>query len=136
MRGLTTDFSNENVTFLTADLSDQLLDLEPETYQSLSRSITHIVHNAWPVDFNIPLSAFNPLFEGIVNLVRFAATASSCPSFFFVSSVSSVSHLEIDRIPEELVNDEFAMIQNGYGASKYIAEHLINHAAKTLHLRL
>jgi hypothetical protein len=93
-RGLTTDLRDDQVTFLTADLSDPSFGVDAGMFSKMIRSVTHIVHNAWPVDFNIPLSAFNPQLQGIVNLLSFANAAPQSPSLLYISSISAVSHLE------------------------------------------
>ena len=133
--GLTTKFTRDRVTFIDGDLSKAQLGLEPKLYSDLMKSVTEIIHNAWPVSFNHPLSTFEPQIEGVVNLVRFASSAQHSPSFLYVSSISAVSSLRTIAIPEESVHDPFAPAQMGYGESKYVAEQILDHATKKLHLK-
>ena len=130
--GLPTAYAGNNITFLTANLSDPLFGLDSEMYSNLLSSVTHVIHNAWWVDFNIPLSSYLLQLHGVVNLIEFSSTALQSPSLLYTSSVSSASYLERDSIPETIIDDELAAAPTGYGASKYVAEHLLNHAAQKL----
>jgi thioester reductase-like protein len=76
---------------------------------------------------------------GLVNLINLATTAPRNPHLFYISSISSVMNhymptLKATTIPEEIVATT-STSSTGYGNSKYLAEHIINHAVKTQHLR-
>ncbi|CAL5868171.1 uncharacterized protein PFLUO_LOCUS2395 [Penicillium psychrofluorescens] len=133
--GTTLDFTQ--TTFLTGDLSKEQFDLPAETYQTLRDTATVVIHNAWPVNFNLSLSSFTPQLQGIVNLLSFCAGTASPPRLFFVSSISSVmGHpTKSGIIPEEsIVTDTPA--PNGYAESKYLSEQLLAHAASKLSIPL
>ena len=134
--GLTIDFPKDRVTFITTDLSQAKLDLEPESYRTLQSSVTCIVHNAWAVNFNHPLSSFEPQIKGVFNLVKLAASASHSPKILYVSSVSAVSSLPSATVPEEIIQDSLASAEMGYGESKYVAERILGYAARKLSLRI
>jgi len=131
-RGLPTEFPSSKVTFLSADLSKDNLGLEPEVYQKIRASATEIIHNAWPVNFNIALSTFRPQLTGVVNLIKLSATGAASPSLIFLSSISSVGSLSGPPIPEEVITDLAAPLPMGYGESKYLAERIIDHASTVL----
>lgn len=142
-RGLSTNLSSSRVTFLTADLSQKHLGLESETYDGLLATVTLVIHNAWPVNFNLSLASFRPHLTGVVNLIEFTNLGKTSPHLFFVSSVSSVllHHKEsfesyeesLDwEIPEEIIIDDDAPGVNGYSESKYISELILDHAARNL----
>ncbi|TGO54745.1 hypothetical protein BELL_1497g00010 [Botrytis elliptica] len=126
--GLPTEFPSNRVTFLQANLSEERLGLEPEIFEKVKASATHIIHNAWPVNFNIPLSSFYPNIKGVINLLEFAATASQTPSLMFLSSLSSVGNFSGD-VPENVITDTSASLPMGYSESKFIAENLLAYAA-------
>ncbi|KAJ5613188.1 NRPS-like enzyme [Penicillium lagena] len=134
--GTTLDFTR--ITFLTGDLSKEQFDLPAETYQTLRDTATVVIHNAWPVNFNLSLSSFTPQLQGIVNLLSFCADAASPPPrLFFMSSISSVMDHQTESgiIPEaSVVTDTPA--PNGYAESKYLSEQLLAHAARKLSLPL
>ncbi|KAI1178786.1 hypothetical protein F4777DRAFT_575732 [Nemania sp. FL0916] len=123
--------------FLQADLSDPKLGLDEETYATLSTSIGLVIHNAWPVNFNLNLLSFRPLLAGLVNLFKFIANSASITTrrFVFVSSVSAVVGEST-----ETVSDEDAALDtpftNSYARSKLLAELLCNAAAKHIRLRV
>ncbi|KAF7946079.1 uncharacterized protein EAE97_005117 [Botrytis byssoidea] len=129
--GLPTEFSEDRVTFLHADLSQESFGLDPVLFAKIKSSATDIIHNAWPVNFNIPLSTFYPNIRGIINLIELAATASHKPSLMFLSSLSSVGNFEGD-VPEIVINDVTVSLPMGYSESKFIAENLLAYAADKL----
>lgn len=121
-------------TFLKADLSQEYLGLQQETFQKLVNTATLIIHNAWPVNFNLSLPAFRTQLDGLVNLIGFTAKATNSPRLFFVSSISSVMSYgsSFQRIPEEVISTDSAPGPNGYAESKYLSERLLDHAAQRL----
>ncbi|KAJ6164458.1 acetyl-CoA synthetase-like protein [Penicillium chermesinum] len=119
------------VTFWKADLSQTNLGLQNEKLQDLQHNSTLIIHNARPVNFNISLSSFKPQLEGVVNLINFSHQSTRSARLLFISSISSVlgHRAESDSIREETVTTS-TPAPNGYANSKYIAEHLVSHAAQ------
>ncbi|EME39171.1 hypothetical protein DOTSEDRAFT_75050 [Dothistroma septosporum NZE10] len=124
----------KNVHFLrSTSLGAQYLGLSArEEYQSLKQSnITHIIHNAWPVNFNHALSSFEPHIAGVKRLVEFCAAVPGQPKIIFVSSLSSASRLSSRiTVPEGMFHDPSAPSAMGYGQSKYAAEHILNRATE------
>lgn len=133
-RGLPTQLSSSRVTFLTADLSQTHLGLQSETYNELLDTATLVIHNAWPVNFNLTLPSFRPQLAGLVNLIAFAALAATSPHLLFISSISSVLSYRTASLqtPEEVILADSAPSPNGYAESKYVSERLLDHAAKRL----
>ncbi|GLB20862.1 putative NRPS-like protein biosynthetic cluster [Aspergillus tubingensis] len=132
--GLTPLADNEGrLSFRTADLSqDGDLGLEPDVYTQLQQTATLIIHNAWTVNFNLPLETFKPHIQGVVNLINFATRSPQSPHLFFLSSISSVMghrNSESGLLPETVLTTT-TPAPNGYANSKYIAKHLLNYATK------
>ncbi|KAI1126132.1 putative NRPS-like enzyme [Nemania abortiva] len=118
------------VTFLKADLASPQLGLTPEVYESLRTSVTHIIHNQWPVNFNWPLALFKPSIAGVRNLASLAATSVQDAFILFVSSVSSVGGSKGEGpFPETSVTDLSMAAHMGYGESKLVSECLLGKAA-------
>lgn len=115
-------------------MSQQNFGLERKTYGALLTQATAVIHSAWPVKFNLPLSAFGPQLPGITRLAEFAVSAAHFPVVFFVSSMSSVLgyHGSTPSIREEIISDNKAPSPMGYGESKYLAELLLDYASKRL----
>ncbi|RAL08514.1 NRPS-like enzyme [Aspergillus homomorphus CBS 101889] len=119
------------VSFWTTDLSKTDLGLAPHDLAQLQQTATLIIHNAWTVNFNLSLTSFKPHLQGVVNLINFAAHSAQTPHLFFLSSISSTMghHTESGLTPETVIHTAVPG-PNGYANSKYIAEHLLGHAAQ------
>ena len=132
--GLKMQLDASRVTFLTADLSQEHLGLQQEIFQKLISTATLIIHNAWPVNFNLSLPAFRTQLDSLVNLIDFSAKSTASPQLFFISSISSVMSYgsSSQTIPEEVISTESAPGPNGYAESKFLSERLLDHAAQKL----
>ena len=132
--GLRMQLDASRVTFLTADLSQEHLGLQQEIFHKLISTATLIIHNAWPVNFNLSLPAFRTQLDSLVNLVDFTAKSTASPRLFFISSISSVMSYgsSSQHIPEEVITTESAPGPNGYAESKFLSERLLDHAAQKL----
>ncbi|TGO66672.1 hypothetical protein BOTNAR_0056g00110 [Botryotinia narcissicola] len=120
--GLETEFPTDRVTFLAADLSKKNLGLAFKIYNKLQESVTDIIHDAWTVNFNLPLTAFRPNIEGVINLASFAVSAAQLPSLMFLSSASSIAQFQrLPTTPESIIDDVSAPLAMGYAENKYPA---------------
>jgi len=133
-RGLPLRFPAERVTFLTTQLDQKHIGLEPAVHKRLLSTVTKIIINGWSVNFNVPLSSFHQQLEAVVNFSKFANKSPNSPSVLFISSISAVKNLGTTAaiIPEDIILDHSAPLPMGYGESKYIAERLLDHAASEL----
>lgn len=132
IQGLPAQVDPSRVTFLRADLSQPQLGLPSPIFQNLLGTVTLVIHNAWPVNFNLSLPSFRPQLGGLLNLIHFVANAPSSARLFFISSISSVMsyrHLS-PPIPETVITADTAPGPNGYAESKYVSENLLAHAAQ------
>lgn len=134
------------VEFLQADLSLPELGLQSPIYTRLLQSTTHIIRkhsllkqfysdkatdNQWPVNFNWPLSAFEPFLRGVRNLVDFSHASSHHAFIMFISSVSAVGAWKGPGPPPERPTYDLSAAGNlGYGQSKMLAECLLDQAAE------
>ena len=126
---------------LQSDSSKPMLGLSKEDYQGLVSSVTHLIHNAWPMSAKRALPGFEPQFQVMRNLIDFAHdVASRRPesfkfSFQMVSSVGVVGHYGLGNgeqktmVPEERV-DINSVLPNGYGDAKWGCERMLD---ETLH---
>ncbi|KAF7956004.1 hypothetical protein EAE96_004925 [Botrytis aclada] len=133
-RSQSADTADARVTFFTTDLSKPQLGLRLEDYSNLLQA-TRIIHNAWPVNFNLSLSSFRPSIEGLINLIALAVSSAG-GKLFFVSSISSVMGYKTSSgaTPEDIIHastdpNESIVGPNGYAESKYISELLISYAS-------
>ncbi|KAF8887098.1 hypothetical protein BD779DRAFT_1611593 [Infundibulicybe gibba] len=106
--------------------------------------VTHIIHNAWPVNFNRNLSSFEPHVKALVNLIRLAILASgtrpvdSEPTrILFASSIAVVGRFPILNpngpleVPESAL-DAVNSAEFGYPEAKWVCERVLM-AATTLY---
>ncbi|KAG6072626.1 putative NRPS-like protein biosynthetic cluster [Claviceps sp. LM218 group G6] len=128
-RGLTTNLAK--VTFLGCDVSKPGLGISAEAYSVLLETCDRIIHNAWPVNFNLDVSTFEPYIRGVRTLVDFAHAARKQVPLIFVSSIGSVGgwtrHEE--PIPEEQLPDPNLAVM-GYGLSKAAGSLILDAAAE------
>ncbi|KFA60271.1 hypothetical protein S40285_08417 [Stachybotrys chlorohalonatus IBT 40285] len=125
---------------LQTDTSKPLLGLSASEYERLVGTVTHIIHNAWPMSGKRPLAAMDNQFTVLRNLVDFANEiairhdASFKVGFQFISSIAVVGHYPLlpdgSRIVPENRMHLDAVLPNGYGEAKYICERILD---ETLH---
>ena len=121
---------------LQADSSKPRFGLSSSEYEGLVSSVTHLIHNAWPMSAKRPLAGFEPQFQVMRNLILidFACNfVSQRPegfkfSFQMVSSVGVVGHYGLGNgektvVPEERVGID-AVLPNGYGEAKWGCERM------------
>lgn len=65
------------LTAFDTDTTKPYLGLPRSSYEALTRTLTHIVHNAWPMNAKQPLSAFVPQFRVLRHLLDFAVAISA-----------------------------------------------------------
>lgn len=136
-QGLSTEFPPSRISFLTVDLTKPSFGLDNSTLDVISSSVTNIIHNAWPVDFNKTLSSFRPSLDGVLNLVSFASQAKLSPSMLFISSISSVANYAASPfVPEIVIADPSCTANMGYGESKYLAERILDYASRKLRVNV
>lgn len=127
------------VSAFEVDIAKPYFGLSSESYNSLVDTVTHVVHNAWPMNAKQPLSAFIPQFRVLRRLIDFSALASARRgsdfkfSFQFISSIATVGHYPIatgaSHIPEQRMRIEY-VLPNGYGDAKFVCERILD---ETLH---
>ncbi|KAF2972037.1 hypothetical protein GQX73_g1567 [Xylaria multiplex] len=130
-KGLTEIWPAKKVQFLTADLSKPDFGLGQGKYDVLLKGVTKIIHNQWPVNFNLDLSSFEPHIRGVRHLVDFAKKSRHGSSLFYISSVGSITKWADDQpVPEKPIHDLSIAGTQGYSLSKLMAETVLEHAVK------
>lgn len=87
--------------------------------------MTHVVHIAWRVDFNLALTSFETQVASAIRLLTMAPAAH----YLFTSSISVAGGWTADErhrdalVPEAPMHDSIlAAATSGYGMSKYVME--------------
>ncbi|KAI7229044.1 acetyl-CoA synthetase-like protein [Hortaea werneckii] len=130
--------SHVKIEALPSSLGETMLGLDPQTYQDLAEKVTHTLHLAWSVNFNMGLESFEAdCIAGAKNLIQLCLNAQrpQAASFNFCSSVSATARTPGGVIPEGLpASLEYAQGM-GYAQSKLVTEHLCDRAAKQTGIR-
>ncbi|KAK3308608.1 uncharacterized protein B0T15DRAFT_391903 [Chaetomium strumarium] len=122
----------DRISFLHADLARPSLGLDDATYASIRARAALVIHNAWPVNFNLALPAFRPQLAGLVNLFALAAAANHPMRIVFISSVGAVAAHRAGPAGEAILELLDTPFPNGYSRSKFLAEQLCDAAARHL----
>ncbi|KAL5361508.1 hypothetical protein BJX96DRAFT_185315 [Aspergillus floccosus] len=126
------------IEVMPCDPSADSFGLSPEAYTHLAAQITHILHNAWPMDFKRSLASFQSQFQYLNNLLRLAHDVRLRrppirPRFLFVSSIAVVGQYPRThgtRFIPEGPSDKLSVTDDfGYGKAKYVCEEIIRAAA-------
>jgi thioester reductase-like protein len=140
------DDLRNKIEVLDTNLSLPQFGLAEAVYSQLAASVTHIVHNAWPLDFNRQLSSFRPQFQVLSNLIRFSVAAkerqpsrgdNALVDLLFVSSISVVgahSHVDANHgpviVPESPASSAEHTLTLGYAEAKLVCEMMLRNAAQ------
>ncbi|KAK4184780.1 ketoacyl-synt-domain-containing protein [Podospora australis] len=128
---------------LQADSAQPMLGLPEGDYKQLVDTVTHAIHNAWPMSAKRALSGFEPQFatmRGLIDLARDVASHRP-PAFRFtfqmVSSIGVVGHYRLGDTTENgpiMVSEDRvdvdSVLPNGYGDAKWACERMLD---ATLH---
>lgn len=123
----------KKIAYFAVDLGVPQLGLAVQDFDMLVENVNIIVHNAWKVDFNQPLSSFESQIQGVRNLIDLSTRSRRKPRIIFVSSVASVMNWVMTVgegfASETVPSDECSTaLETGYAESKYIAERVLHEA--------
>ncbi|KAK7470222.1 hypothetical protein VKT23_001657 [Stygiomarasmius scandens] len=126
---------SEKLTLLEANLSKEKFGLQESAFEDVKSSVTHIIANAWRVDFNIGLSSFESDIKGLRYMVDLALATNSL--LVFISSIGVFQRFMYAKkrpFPEEHLPAEVAS-GGGYAQGKWVSEQIMQNAASTAGLR-
>ncbi|OBR08840.1 Thioester reductase domain-containing protein [Colletotrichum higginsianum IMI 349063] len=127
-RGLASTWTKAE--FLCADLSKSTLGLAPEVYDRLLRDADRVIHNAWPVNFNISVETFEPHIRGVRHWVDFSLRAAKNVPVVFISSIGTVdTWAGPGPVPETRLLD-LSLPSTGYGRSKLVSSLILDEATR------
>ncbi|EKM49937.1 uncharacterized protein PHACADRAFT_213717 [Phanerochaete carnosa HHB-10118-sp] len=127
--------NSPKIVLLECDMHEDRLGLSDDTYEEIRTSVTHIIHNAWTVNFNLALSFFEPNIKTLRNLMDLALSSpmEAPPKLIFESTVGVLAHRSAD-IRETAIEPQ-PVVGAGYPESKWVAERLCAIAAEHTALR-
>ncbi|KAF2006434.1 acetyl-CoA synthetase-like protein [Amniculicola lignicola CBS 123094] len=125
----------DKVEVLEANTALPFLGLSPPMYWGIASAITHIIHNAWPVDFKRTVSSFESQFKNMSNLLALARDSGSATRFVFVSSIATVAQSQGESggaiaVPEMPFQSTWTPPSMGYGQAKLVCEKMLERAAQ------
>jgi thioester reductase-like protein len=127
-RGLSTDF--DKAEFYHADLGQVYLGLPVEVYERIQSEVDRIIHNQWPVNFNISVESFEPHVRGVRHLVDLSAGAKKQVPIVFISSIGTADGWKRRYpVPEESIKD-LTLPHTGYGRSKLVSSLILEEATR------
>ena len=137
---LSVDLDPRRVGFHEVELTSPFFGLPEDEYKEMLQSVTHIVHNAWEVNFNLSLKSFvKPHIEGVLSLIRFACQCKHETCFNFISTIGTVMEWPLsheDNVMPEISLEDWTTVQStGYAESKAICERLLSRAGQISNLR-
>ncbi|KAL0569166.1 hypothetical protein V5O48_012806 [Marasmius crinis-equi] len=114
---------SEKLKLIEGDFLVPEFGISPESYKEMENTVTHVIHNAWPVNFNLRLSSFEPNLQGVRSLLDFSMRSGA--HFTFISTIGVFQNAPVDHHPfkEEPVPSGSAL-GSGYAESKWVAEQL------------
>jgi nucleoside-diphosphate-sugar epimerase len=125
------------IQIIQTNTASLLLGLHESDYGSLRGQITHILHNAWPMDFKRKLPSFKAQFQTLHNLISLARDAHAMyplirPRILFISSIAVVGQYPaVHRrviVPEISMTDKRCTNPFGYGEAKLVCERIMEAA--------
>ncbi|KAJ7930505.1 hypothetical protein B0H13DRAFT_2532734 [Mycena leptocephala] len=127
-RGLVADLvDSPKLCLLEGDLTGSHFGLSASVYEEMQKSITHIMHTAWPVDFNLALRSFEPNILGLRKLIEFTLGSPFVepPVLIYASSIGVFQHITRGMKLTEATIDSKVAAGTGYQQSKWIAEEIL-----------
>ncbi|EGO01124.1 hypothetical protein SERLA73DRAFT_72093 [Serpula lacrymans var. lacrymans S7.3] len=116
---------SKKIILCEADLAADCFGLPHASYQEMQGSVTHIIHNAWSVDFNLTLKTFESNIKGLRNLIDFSlsSTLSRPARLLYTSSIGVFQNTDAHGnsvLAEKPIEPE-AAIGTGYTESKWLS---------------
>ncbi|KAI0875903.1 hypothetical protein GGS24DRAFT_264456 [Hypoxylon argillaceum] len=129
-RGLAEDYEAK-CTFLHADMSRSDFGLPRDTFNELLQTADRFIHNAWPVNFNMPVESFEPHIRSVRNIGDFASQSAKRIAVIFISSIGTGDGWDTKAgpLPERRLED-LRLPGFGYGQSKLVGSLILEDVAK------
>ena len=118
--------------------NEKNLGLHATQYLELQQTVTHVLHNGWPMDFDRHLLSFTSQFQTLNNLLELTRGASlsgvskSKVKLSFCSSIAVVGQYckvhKVNRVPEEVMGDDASTNRIGYAEAKLLCEKMLEKA--------
>ena len=138
-KGLNTSFPGAKVVFLDVNLTELYFGLPPQTYLELLENVTHIMHQAWQVNWALPMEHFEPAIKGVRQLVDFCVQSAYNATLIFVSTIGALmgwTDYHPNPVPEILMTDWRTAGETGYAEAKFVSEQILARACTVSSLKV
>ncbi|TCD65346.1 putative NRPS-like protein biosynthetic cluster [Steccherinum ochraceum] len=124
--------SSKKLVTLSANHNASDLGLSKDVLDEIKNTATHIVHNAWKLDFNLSVSSFESNIASTRAIIDICASCKYAVKFIFTSSIASAGAWDTfkGKVPEEILETINYGGITGYAASKYVTEWILSIASK------
>ena len=122
------------------------LGIKPEEYMSITRSVTHVLHAAWPMDFRRKLASFEAHIKAVRDLVELCRAARRLrpamkPRFLLVSSIAVVGNYhgateQAGNVVPEIPVPSASTLDISYAEAKWVCEQIVQSASHRLECEL
>ncbi|EJD50787.1 L-aminoadipate-semialdehyde dehydrogenase [Auricularia subglabra TFB-10046 SS5] len=119
-------FFGDKVESYAANANDDRLGLSEAEFKSIQERTTIVIHNAWPVNFNLSLQSYDVHIAGAVNLINLCIDTGA--AFYFSSSISCRQGAPDATCAEDFATTPKAAAGTGYARSKWVVEKLCERA--------
>ncbi|KAH9923666.1 L-aminoadipate-semialdehyde dehydrogenase [Fomitopsis serialis] len=128
----------KKVESFAADVNEDHLGLSSGAYEHIVSQATAVIHNAWPVNFNMNLDSYDAHIGGVLNLINLCLRSpkTQSPSFYFSSSIAAVTGSTDPVCNEDFPTSAATALPTGYGRSKWVVEKLSEKAARATPLHV
>jgi hypothetical protein len=129
-RGLTLNYLDK-AEFHHADMSRTNFGLPRNLFLQLLEDADRFIHNAWPVNFNIPFQTFEPHVKGVRSLTDFVTQSKKRMAVIFISPVGTSDRWDASKgpVPEARLED-LKLPSGAYGRSKLVSSLILEDAAR------
>ncbi|KAF2280128.1 acetyl-CoA synthetase-like protein [Westerdykella ornata] len=125
------------IELLAADTQAPNFGLSNDQLRRLEQNVTHIIHLAWPMDFQRQLFSFRPQLDALESLIRIARSAHRLrpqlkPRIMMASSISVVRYFRdgLAPVPEKRLDDPEVTTAMGYAEAKWVCEQVLSHVGE------
>lgn len=123
------------IEFIETDTQSENLGLGRNSFELVASQITHLVHNAWPMDFQRTLQSYESQIRILSQLLQLARRASSLqldtkPTLLFLSSIAAGAKYPRKTLREAPIEDPAWASSMGYAEAKWVCEEIMASAAR------
>jgi nucleoside-diphosphate-sugar epimerase len=119
------DAAWDKIELLVADTQLPNLGLVETAFEEVCTQVTHVMHNAWPMDFQRTLESYESQLQIVVNLIELCQKATRKPELIFLSSIAVAGQRSHPLIAEKPLDDPSSTTPMGYAEAKWVCEQIL-----------